>query len=326
MTPKVPATAPIRRFDPDLVAWCGHKIDLNAETAWAIEALHLNRGRRLYMSDLSGGVQSEAQKLHHARARERMAGGGGTTASPSAGAPAGRRIRGGKWQGVHLHRTCRLLERQRLVARPDDDDDGRGEVGGSGTTAEAALPGGGSIVVERDALERRLAGSGTPAGRVPRVRLPRLTPAGRIVWMQTRLGLTPRETIALALMWGRYKATGYFIKSADLLRENVWITDPQITRAYGALGRKGYIEAGLRLGHLMRVLRADEIEPYGRMLGAIESMVYGARGDEYVYGETYDDEIDRAYAAAIEALGEEGESGGSRRKGGNNGGARPGRG
>ena len=334
MTPKVPATAPIRRFEPNLAPWCGHTIDFRGETAWAIEALHLNRERRLYMSDISGHTQSERLRLYRAKAREKKAGDGGggcdsTAASGPGGAAGGqRRSRGGRWQGLHMHRTCRLLEKQRLAAWPDDDDDGGGGVGGcdgdegtdAGTTVEALLPGGGSIVVERDAAARRVTGAGQWTGRRPSVRLPRLTAAGRIVWMQVRLGLTPRETIALALLWGRYRQAGYFIKSFDIVRENVWVTDTQVNRAYNALGRKGYIEAGLRLGHLMHVQRADEIEPYGPMLEAIESMVYGARAGEYVYGETYDDEIDRAYAAAVEALGEGEKNGKGRGRGGRDGG------
>lgn len=321
----VPATAPLHRFDPSLVAWYGNTIQSMGETAWTIEALHLNDGRRLYVSDLIGDAQSEWIRLHQNRAGGNRAGAGLRAAAVAAASDGdsysdgsisnnnngNRRQRHyGEWRGLHMQRTCQILEQKGLVEWPDGRDggvDGGGEAATGAAaerTIEAVLPGGRVVRTVRTADARRVnpAAPGR-SGRPPTVTVPRLTPAGRIVWLQLRLGLAPRDTIVLALIWSRFKSVGYFIKSDALVRENVWMTDQDIRHAFGSIGRAGYIKRNQRTGRFLTVRRADEIEPYGPMLGVIEDMVYGARAGEYVYGDAYDDEINRAYAKTVEALG-----------------------
>ena len=167
------------------------------------------------------------------------------------------------------------------------------------------MPGGGTIRTVRDtATMTAIRGKGRHVGLAPRFLMPRLTPAGRLAWMQARLGLQPREAIVLALAWGRFKASGYFVKSHDMIRENVWMTERQISNAYYRLACAGFIDREKRTGMILRVRRARRVEPYGPMLGVIEEMVYGARSGEYVYGDAYDDEINKAYAETKALLAE----------------------
>lgn len=213
-----------------------------------------------------------------------------------------------------MQRTCRSLVEWGFAEWPD---------GGDGTTAaaatttaaaraphasritvEAALPGGGTIRTVRNAASMVAVRGQGRGGRTPTILLPRLTPAGRLAWMRTRLGLRAMETIVLALAWGRFRSAGYFIKSRDMIRENVWMTERGISSAYNILSRAGYIDEGKKTGMILRVRRAGRLEPYGPMLGVIEDMVYGARAGEYVYGDAYDDEINRAYAVTVGALAE----------------------
>lgn len=326
----VPATAPLNRFDPGLVAWYGNTIQPKGDTAWTIEALHLNDGRRLYVSDLIGDAQSEWIRLHQSRAGGRKAGLRAFGAAASDGSGGGgcsdgnnsnrRRRHYGEWHGLHMQRTCQILEQRGLAVWPDGRDGG----GGAAATAEAAaertieavLPGGRVVRTVRTADARRInpAAPGR-SGRPATVTLPRLTPAGRIVWMQLRLGLAPRGAIVLALIWSRFKSVGYFVKSDALVRENVWMSDSDIKGAFASLGRAGYIQSNQRTGRFMAVRRAEKVEPYSPMLGAIEDMVYGARAGEYVYGEAYDDEINRAYAETVAVLGELGGNAGPARGG-----------
>ena len=229
-----------------------------------------------------------------------------------------------------MQRTCRMLEQRGLAVWPDDCGSGGcaagaecGDIGGGGggagpeMTVEALLPGGRIVRTVRGADARRV--DPTVAhrrGTSPKIILPRLTPAGRIVWLQTRLGLTSREVLVLSLIWPRFKAGGYFVKSNSMVAENVWMTDSDITYAFYSLSRAGYIAKNAKTGRFLLVRRADEIEPYGPMLEVIEDMVYGARAGEYVYGDTYDDEINKAYARTVAALGED-----AGRRGANGGGA-----
>lgn len=324
----VPATPPIRRFDPRLTAWFGHVFQPEGDTVWTIEALHCNDGRRLYISDLIGRTQSELVKRYHqakrngkadparagavgqraAEAAAEAAAGAAVTAAAAAAAAADggggaeRRRQRGVWRGRHMQRTCRMLEQRGLAAWPDD---GGGLGDGTERTVEALLPGGEVVRTVRGADARRV--DLTVAhrrGTSPKVALPRLTPAGRIVWMQTRLGLTSRDVLVLALIWPRFKAANYFVKSNSMVAENVWMADSDITYAFYSLARAGYIAKNAKTGKFLVVRRADEIEPYGPMLEVIEDMVYGARAGEYVYGDTYDDEINSAYAKTVAALGE----------------------
>ena len=319
----VPATAPLNRFDPSLVAWYGGRIQSKGDTAWTIEALHLNDGRRLHVSDLIGDAQSEWIRLHRSRASGSKAGLRAVGAAASDGSGGGgcsdgnssnknnrrRRRHYGEWHGLHMQRTCQILEQRGLAVWPDGRDGGGGAAGAAEAAAErtieAVLPGGRVVRTVRTADARRInpAAPGR-SGRPATVTLPRLTPAGRIVWMQLRLGLAPRDAIVLALIWSRFKSAGYFVKSDALVRENVWMTDPDIKCAFASLGRAGYIQSNQRTGRFMAVRRAEKVGPYSPMLGAIEDMVYGARAGEYVYGDAYDDEINRAYADTVAALGE----------------------
>lgn len=313
----VPATAPLHRFDPSLVAWYGNTIQSMGDTAWTIEALHLNDGRHLYVSDLIGDAQSEWIRLHQNKASSNREGAGLRAASVASGGGGNSNNNGnrrqrhyGEWRGLHMQRTCQILEQKGLVEWPDGRDggvDGGGDVGAGAAaerTIEAVLPGGRVVRTVRTADARRVnpVAPGR-SGRPPTVTVPRLTPAGRIVWLQLRLGLAPRDTIVLALIWSRFKSAGYFVKSVSLIHENVWMSDSDIRHAFGSIGRAGYIKRNQRTGRFLTVRRADEIEAYGPMLGVIEDMVYGARAGEYVYGDAYDDEINRAYAKTVEALG-----------------------
>ena len=225
-------------------------------------------------------------------------------------------------------RTCKSLVNRGLAVWPEDAAasdaailDGNGVSGGTGsgvdgsgrgcgarsgtsTTVEAILPGG-KVVRTVRAIDPA---SNMPrrgrTGRPPTLMLPSLTPAGRVVWMQNRLGLLSRETLVLALVWQRFVNAGYFVKSIDMVRENVWMKDRDIAHAFGALVRKGYLDQNKKTGQIMHVRRARRIEPYGPMLEVIEGQVYGARAGEYVYGSEYDDEINQAYAKTVAALGE----------------------
>lgn len=345
-TDLVPATPPIHRFDPRLTAWYGHVFQPRGDTVWTIEALHCNDGRRLFISDLIGNVQSELVKRYHkakrdgkadpakagAEGRGAAAAAAATAAAAGAGAAAAgggaeRRRQRGVWRGRHMQRTCRMLEQRGLAVWPDDCGGGGcaagaecGDVGsgaGPEMTVEALLPGGRVVRTVRGADARRV--DLTVAhrrGTSPKIVLPRLTPAGRIVWLQTRLGLTSREVLVLSLIWPRFKAGGYFVKSNSMVAENVWMADSDITYAFYSLSRAGYIAKNARTGRFLVVRRADEIEPYGPMLEVIEDMVYGARAGEYVYGDTYDDEINKAYARTVASLNED-----AGRRGANGGGA-----
>ena len=325
----VPATAPISRFDPSMVSWYGHTLSGQGETVWAIEALHLNAGRRLYISDLTGGVQNRWAALHRARTRAKKSPVAGGTANPvkatSPPATGPMRRHGGEWRGLHMIRTCKSLVKKGLAEWPEDanadpSQDGRGTIeaptaaaAGSAattTTIKAILPGGKVVRTVRVAdSARAMPGRGRIGGRPPTIMLPRLTSAGRIAWMQTRLGLLSRETLVLALLWQRFVNAGYFVKSNDMIRENVWMTDRDIAHAFGSLVRKGYLDQNKKTGQIMHIRRARRIEPYGPMLEVIEDMVYGARAGEYVYGDAYDDEINAAYAKTVAALGEGGAGG-----------------
>ena len=224
-----------------------------------------------------------------------------------------------------MQRTCRMLVGRGLAEWPDGGGDGMAVaaaaaaagcgVGGAYTaapaaaatatiTVEAALPGGGVARTVRDAASKVALRSPGRGGMSPKVPLPRLTPAGRLAWMQTRLGVNPKESIVLALAWGRFKSAGYFVKSRDWIRENVWMSEWDITRCYNMLSRKGYIDENKKTGEMLRVRRAGRVEPYGPMLGVVEDMVYGAREGEYVYGNAYDDAINAAYAETKAALAE----------------------
>ena len=348
----VPATAPLRRFDPGLVAWHGKAFQPRGDTAWTIEALHLNDGRRLYISDLVGHVQLEWTRRYRrmtaggirgeapgdagaaaVAAATAAAAGGGNGSEPAdqlaeasglnAAVGGGRRHRGG-WRGLHMQRTCKILEKKGLVEWPDGCGDAGGGGGGGGAgagsaadrTAEAVLPGGVVVRTVRRGDAKRKPRDDNRLGRPPRVALPRLTPAGRIVWMQTRLGLSPRDALVLAMIWPPFKRAGYFVKSDSMVLENVWMSKSNLQDTYYSLGRAGYIRANQKTGRFLAVHRADTVEPYGPMLEVIEEMVYGARAGEYVYGNTYDDEINRAYAKTVAALGE-----GSGSKGAGGGGA-----
>ena len=321
----VPATAPLRRFDPSLVAWHGNAIQPDGDTAWTIEALHLNDGRRLYISDLVGRVQSEWIRRHR-----RMTGAGGArgeapgdaTAAGEKGAepedllaaasglhaPAGggRRHRGG-WRGLHMQRTCKILEKKGLVEWPDGREVGAGgeeAESAADRTVEAVLPGGAVVKTVRRWDAKRKPGSDGKVGRQASVALPRLTASGRIVWMQTRLGLTPKDVIVLSLIWPPFKRSGYFVKSDSMVLENVWMTKNTLMETFYSLGRAGYIRPNQKTGRFLAVHREETVEPFGPMLEVIEDMVYGARAGEYVYGNAYDDEINRAYARTVAALGE----------------------
>ena len=325
----VPATAPLPRFDPSLVAWHGVPICMSKDTAWMIEALHLNDGRRLYVSDLVGDVQSWSTMRHYAAVRARKGGASGTGAKATAAkaatgaaagaARSGRNSGSDDRRGLHAQRTCRNLVSRGLAEWPDaaldGDDDAVGYGTGGGaraaagaagapveaeTTVEVILPGGAVHTVKR--VGPRHIRPSTPRGRAPTVMLPRLTPAGRIVWMQTRLGLTSKDTIVLALAWSRFRQAGYYVKSHDLVHDNVWMTDSMIRTAWYNLGRAGYVDGGKNTGQITHIRKARKIEPYGPMLEVIEEMVYGARAGEYVYGNTYDDEINSAYAETVAAL------------------------
>lgn len=366
----VPATGPIARFDPTLVRWHCSKLEKAGESEWAIEALHLNRGRRLYITDLSWLMQTRWNAKYRDRRQgaEGEGGGGGggggdgdgdssgtidggSTGGSGSGSGTGgaKRSRDGKWLGLHMHRTCKYLERKGLVAWPDDDgnngggsnDGGEGGEGAAGASVEALLPGGGVLRSVRgmrtaygsETAEMAAAAAATAAakaaaahdggnsgdkggagrrrrkraicGRPPTKLLPRLTSAGRMVWMMQRLGLKSSEAIVLALMLGREMAAGYFVKSKNLVHENVWLTDNQIHKAFLGLGKKGYVEMHRQNGQVLHVRRARRIEPYAPMLAVIETMVYEARAGEYVYGDTYDEQIDEAYAETVAALKED---------------------
>ena len=318
----VPATAPLRRFDPSLVAWHGVPINMRKDTAWIIEALHLNDGRRLYVSDLVGDVQSRCTRQHYAavRARKDGASGKAPTRAAAGAARSGRNSASDDRRGLHAQRTCRNLVVKGLAEWPDAALDGDGDAvgygtgGGAGaagapaeleTSVEVILPGGAVRTVKR--VGPRHIRPTTPRGRPPAVMLPRLTPAGRIVWMQTRLGLSSRDTIVLALAWSRFRQAGYFVKSHDLVHDNVWMTDSMIKTAWYNLGRAGYVAGGKNTGQITHIRKPRKIEPYGPMLEVIEEMVYGARAGEYVYANTYDDEINSAYAETVAALGENAE-------------------
>ena len=330
----VPATTPLRRFDPGLVAWHGVPISMRKDTAWMIEALHLNDGRRLYVSDLVGDVQSRSTRQHYAAVRARKDGASGTgpkaaaakapTRAAAGAARSGRNSGSDDRRGLHAQRTCRYLVAKGLAEWPDAAFDGDGDAVGYGTgggtcaaagaagapaemetTVEVILPGGAVHTVKR--VGPRHIRPSSPRGRAPAVMLPRLTPAGRIVWMQTRLGLSSKDTIVLALAWSRFRQAGYFVKSHDLVHDNVWMTDSMIRTAWYNLGRAGYVAGGKNTGQITHIRKARKIEPYGPMLEVIEEMVYGARAGEYVYGDAYDDEINRAYAETVAALGENAE-------------------
>lgn len=292
----VPATAPLHRFDPAMTGWYGNTIQRSGDTAWTIEAMHLNDGRPLYIVDLVGDVQLGWLRSH---------------------SKAGSSGRGGRHygvhRGVHMQRTCRVLEKMGLAEWPDGVG---GSAGGQGAaagkaeaaaerTTEAVLPGGTVVRTVRRA-DGRLPKSETAGklGRKAGMTLPRLTSAGRVVWMQMRLGLSPRDALVLALIWPRYKAAGYVVKSDTMILDNVWMREEEVKYAFSGLGSAGYIKNNVKTGKFLAICNADKVEPYGPMLSVIEEMVYAARAGEYVYGNTFDDAINEAYAKTVAALGE----------------------
>ena len=147
----VPATAPLRRFDPSLVAWHGVPINMRKDTAWMIEALHLNDGRRLYVSDLVGDVQSRCTRQHYAAVRARQDGASGTGAKAAAAkaptraaagaARSGRNSGRDDRRGLHAQRTCRNLVDKGLAEWPDAAFDGDGDAVGYGTGGGAGAAG-----------------------------------------------------------------------------------------------------------------------------------------------------------------------------------------
>ena len=296
MDEMVPATAPLHRFDPTMTGWYGNTFHRSGDTAWTIEAMHLNDGRPLYISDLVGDAQIGWMRSYS------KAGSSGR---------GGRRY--GAHRGIHMQRTCRTLEKMGLAEWPD----GAGGAGGvqgvaagmaeaaAERTAEAILPGGDVVRTLRRADGRR--SKSETAGKLGRkagLVLPRLTPAGRIVWMQLRLDLSPRDALVLALIWPRYKAVGYVVKSDTMVLDNVWMREEEAKYAFSGLGSAGYIKNNVKTGKFLAICNADKVEPYGPMLSVIEEMVYAARAGEYVYGNTYDDAINEAYARTVAALGE----------------------
>jgi len=302
---KVAIALPTPRFRPTMMPWYKTGINAGGEASWALEVLYRNAGKTMYVSDLNGDMMRQYASAYAGD------GGRGIKQEGKKGWSGGRRRYGRPWRGfdargAHLYRTFRMLVAKGLAEWPDGGEGGGGgAVGCGGGTGEIEMPDGRIV---RRARER--AGGAKEGRQCPEKAVaPRITAAGRVARTMLDLGVTGGELIALAMIWGHQQRLGYFVKSAQMLRDNVWMSDNAIKSAFGGLARKGFVAAGRKNGQFAHVRNAKRIEPHGAMLAVIEDMVYRARAGEYVYGGECDDEIVAATAATAAATAKDNDDG-----------------
>ena len=242
---KVAIALPTPRFRPTMVPWYKTGINAGGEASWALEVLYRNAGKMMYVSDLNGDMMR--------RYADAYAGDGGRGKKQGEkGWSGGRRRYGRPWRGfdargAHLYRTFRMLVAKGLAEWPDGGKGGEGGARGCGSGGcEIEMPDG--RIIRR---ARELAGGANGGRRDPEKAVaPRITAAGMVARTMLDLGVTGGELIALAMIWGHQQRLGYFVKSAQMLRDNVWMGDYAIKSAFGGLARKGFVAPAAKTGSL----------------------------------------------------------------------------